>query len=127
VRRAVKNVAKRGKSKPKKVSRSKVVAALPPEKQHETDLRVLRGLWEKACDSAREEFQNALPAMVSLKQRLSDLEGEVQHLRSSLKCGTPGEPANRSTPSTTPAAPTAVVITSDDHLDIPEFLRRRSS
>jgi hypothetical protein len=123
VRRAAKKVAKRGKSKSKKKATSnKAAAPVSKETQHDRDLRTLLSLWDASCDSARKEFQNKLPGMVSLKQRLSELEGELQDLRSSCKCGT-AEP----TPSTMPAAPTAVVVTSDDRLDIPAFLRRQSS
>jgi hypothetical protein len=86
VRRVVKNLAERGKSKPKKkVGPKKAAALAPKEMQHERDLRVLRNLWEASCDSAHEEFQSTLPAMVSLKQRLTELEDELKELRSSCK------------------------------------------
>jgi hypothetical protein len=81
VRGVVRNVARREKSKPKKKIGPKKVAPLAPkETQHERDLRVLRNLWEASCDSAREELQSTLPAMVSLKQRLKEL-GPVGHSR----------------------------------------------
>jgi hypothetical protein len=88
VRRAVKKVTARSKSKPaKKAAPKKATAPVPQETQHERDLRVLISLWTASCDSAREQFQDKLPEMVSLKQRLSELEGELQHIRHNCKCG----------------------------------------
>jgi hypothetical protein len=81
VRRAVKKAAKRGK--PKK----KAAEPFTKETQHERELRVLISLWTVSCDSARAEFQDKLPGMVSLKQRLSELQGELQHIRHSCNCG----------------------------------------
>jgi hypothetical protein len=116
VRRAVKNVAKRGKSDPiKKIGPKKAPALAPEETQHDRDLRVLRNLWETSCDSAREEFQSTLSAMVSLKQRFTELEDELKELRSSCKCGV-AEPPD--------LTPTVAAVTVTDPLDIPAFLRR---
>jgi hypothetical protein len=119
VRRAVKNVAKRGKSDPKKKIRPKKAPALAPEEtQQERDLRVLQNQWEASCDSAREEFQSTLSAMVSLKQRLTELEDELKELRSSSKCGV-AEPPN--------LTPTVAAVTVNDPRempDIPDYLRR---
>jgi hypothetical protein len=114
VRRAVKDAAKRGKAKPKKKV-SKKAATPVKETQHERELRVLRSLWEASCETAREEFQNKLPAMVGFKLRIWELEDELKELRSSCKCGV-AEPAE--------LGPTVAVITADDDLGIPAFLRR---
>jgi hypothetical protein len=50
--------------------------------QHEPDLRDLQRRWEASCESAREEFQSTLPAIVNLKQRFTKLEDELKELRS---------------------------------------------
>jgi hypothetical protein len=72
--RALENVAKRGKSEPKrKIGPKKACPLAPKEIQYERDLRGLQNLWKACCDSAREEFQSTLPAMVSLKQRVTEL------------------------------------------------------
>jgi hypothetical protein len=121
VRSAVKKLAKRSKLKlKKKPTPKKAAAPITKETQHERDLRVLRTLWETSCATSRAEFQNGLPEMISLKQRLSELEGELQRIRHSH-----AGPADRITASTA-AAPNAALI-SDDQLDIPEFLRRKPS
>jgi hypothetical protein len=125
VRRAVKKVTARSKSKPKKkAAPKKATAPVPQETQHERDLRVLITLWTVSCDSAREEFQDKLPEMVSLKQRLSELEGELQHIRHNCKCGD-AKPAEPPTPSTIPATPNMAALAVGDGLDIPPFLRRK--
>jgi hypothetical protein len=49
--------------------------------QHERDLRDLHRQWGASCESAREEFQNTLPTMDNLKQRLTELEDELKELR----------------------------------------------
>jgi hypothetical protein len=119
VRRVVKNVVERGNSKPKKkVTSKKPPTQVPNETQHDRDLRVLRNLWETSCDSAREEFQSTLSAMVSLKQRLTELEDELKELRSSCKCGV-AEP-----PDLTPTVASVTVTDPLDFPDIPERLRR---
>jgi hypothetical protein len=126
LRRAVKKVTMRGKSKPKKKAASKkATAPVPQETQHERDLRVLISLWTASCDSAREEFQDKLPEMVSLKQRLSELEGELQHIRHRCNCGH-AKPAEPPTPSTMAATPNVAALAARDDLDIPPFLRRQS-
>jgi hypothetical protein len=51
--------------------------------QHEPDLRNLHRQWGASCESAREEFQSTLPAMVNFKQRLTKLEDELKELRCS--------------------------------------------
>jgi hypothetical protein len=112
VRRVLKNVARRGKSEPKK---KKADALALKETQHERDLRVLQDQWEASCGSAREEFQSTLPAMVSLNQRLTELENELEDHRSSCKCGV-AEPPN--------LTPTVAAVAPKDDLDIPDFLRR---
>jgi hypothetical protein len=116
VRRVVKSVAERGKSKPKtKIACKKSPAPVSHETQHERDLGVLKNLWEASCNTAREEFQSTLPAMLSLKQRLAKLEDELKELRSSCKCGV-AEPPD--------LTPTVTAVTVNDGLDIPTFLRR---
>jgi hypothetical protein len=45
----------------------------PKEIQYERDLRGLQNLREACCDSAREEFQSTLAAVISLKQRVTGL------------------------------------------------------
>jgi hypothetical protein len=116
----VKNVAKLmggANSKPKKKVVPKNDPALgPKETQHERDLRALQNLLEASCDSAREEFQSTLPLVISLTQRLADLEHELKELRSSCKCGGIAEPPN--------VAPTMAAVRLNDGLDIPDFLRR---
>jgi hypothetical protein len=126
VRRAVKKVTTRGKSKRKtKAAPKKATAPVPQQTQHERDLRVLLSLWGACCDSAREEFQDKLPEMVSLKQRLSELEGELQHIRHSCNCSD-AKPAEPPTPSTMAATPNVAALAARDDLDIPPFLRRQS-
>jgi hypothetical protein len=83
--------------------------------RRERDLRVLRNVWEASCDSAREEFQSTLPGIVSLKHRLSELEGELKELRFNCKCGV-AEPPD--------LTPTVAAVTVNDGLDIRAFLRR---
>ena len=119
VRRAVKNVAERENSKPKKkITSKKPPAPVPNETQHDRDLRVLQNQWEASCDSAREEFQSTLPAMVCLKQRFTELEDELKELRSSCKCGA-AEP-----PDLTPTVAAVTVPDPREMPDIPDYLRR---
>jgi hypothetical protein len=59
--------------------------------------------------------QRTLPTLVNLKQRLTELEDELKELRSNCKCGV-AEPPD--------LTPTVAAVTVDDHLDIPDFLRR---
>jgi hypothetical protein len=67
-------VAERGNSKPKrKIGPKKACPLAPKEIQYERDLRGLQNLWEACCDSAREEFQSTLAAVISLKQRVTEL------------------------------------------------------
>ena len=54
--------------------------------------------------------------MVSLKQRLTELEDELKELRSSSKCGVAAPPD---------LTPTVAAVTVDDDPDIPAFLDRR--
>jgi hypothetical protein len=116
VRRAVKNVAERENSKPKKkVTSRKPPTPVPNETQQERDLRVLQNQWEASCDSAREEFLSGLPEVISLKQRLTDLEAELERHRCGCKCGA-AEPAELTL--------TVATVTANDYPDIPECLRR---
>jgi len=72
MRRAVKKVVQRGKSKlQKKMSSTKAAEPSPAlkETQHDRDIRVLFSLWDASCASAREEFQSKLPEMVNLTHR----------------------------------------------------------